>query len=48
MKATWHDRLTTVFVRQGHYAHDPAHLAGYPPADVAIDRIEELPGLRLG
>jgi len=48
MKAIWHDRLTTVFVRQGHYAHDPAHLAGYPPADVAIDRIEELPGLRLG
>ena len=42
MKAIWHDRLTTVFVRQGHYAHDPAHLAGFPPADVIIDRIEEL------
>ena len=37
MKAIWGDRLTTVFVRQGHYAHDPAHLAGYPAADVTID-----------
>jgi len=24
MKAVWGDRLTTVFVRQGHYAHDPS------------------------
>ena len=23
MKAIWRDRVTTVFVRQGHYAHDP-------------------------
>ena len=42
MKAIWHDRLTTVFVRQGHYAHDPEQLAGYPPADVTVDRIGEL------
>jgi FMN phosphatase YigB (HAD superfamily) len=42
MKNIWRDRLTTVFVRQGHYAHDPAQLAGYPSADVAIDRIAEL------
>ena len=48
MKAAWRDRLTTVFVRQGHYAHDPAHLTGYPPADVAIDRIDELRDHRLG
>ena len=27
-------RLTTVFPRQGHYAHDPAVLAKYPPADI--------------
>ena len=32
MKAVWHDRLTTVFVRQGHYATDAALLAAYPPA----------------
>jgi FMN phosphatase YigB (HAD superfamily) len=42
MKAVWRDRLTTVFVRQGHYAYDPAHLAGYPPADVSIDRIGDV------
>jgi FMN phosphatase YigB (HAD superfamily) len=42
MKAIWRDRLTTVFVRQGHYANDPSLVAGYPPADVTIDRIEEL------
>jgi FMN phosphatase YigB (HAD superfamily) len=42
MKKVWGDRLTTVFVRQGHYAHDPEHLAGYPPADATIDRIAEL------
>jgi FMN phosphatase YigB (HAD superfamily) len=48
MKAIWQNRLTTVFVRQGHYAHDPSHLAGYPPADVVIDRLEELRDHRLG
>jgi len=42
MKAIWRDRLTTVFVRQGHYANDPSLVAGYPPADVTIDRIAEL------
>jgi len=48
MKAIWQNRLTTVFVRQGHYAHDPVHLAGYPPADVVIDRLEQLRDHRLG
>ena len=42
MKAIWGDRLTTVFVRQGHYAHDPAALAGYPEADVTVDAIGDL------
>ena len=42
MKAVWRDRLTTVFVRQGHYAHDPAVLAAYPAADVTIDSIAQL------
>jgi hypothetical protein len=41
VKAVWGARLTTVFVRQGHYAHDPA-VATYPPADVAVDRIGDL------
>ena len=31
MKTILGDRLTTVFPRQGHYAHDPQMLAAYPP-----------------
>jgi hypothetical protein len=42
MKSVWGSRLTTVFVRQGHYARDPNALAAYPPADVTIERIGEL------
>jgi FMN phosphatase YigB (HAD superfamily) len=42
MKQIWRKRLTTVFPRQGHYAHDPANLAAYPPADVTIEQIGEL------
>lgn len=42
MKGTWGRRLTTVFVRQGHYAHDLSLLATQPPADIAIDSIGEL------
>jgi FMN phosphatase YigB (HAD superfamily) len=45
MKAVWRDRLTTVFVRQGHYAHDPSLVAAYPPADVTIERIGDLPAV---
>jgi FMN phosphatase YigB (HAD superfamily) len=39
MKKIWGTRLTTVFVRQGHYAHAPKHLEGYLPADVTLERI---------
>ena len=42
MKDIWGERLTTVFPRQGHYAHDPRELAAWPPADVTLDRIGEL------
>jgi FMN phosphatase YigB (HAD superfamily) len=42
MKAIWGDRLTTVFVRQGHYALDVELVAKYPPADVTMERIGEL------
>jgi FMN phosphatase YigB (HAD superfamily) len=42
MKSTWRDRLTTVFVRQGHYAIDRAVVDGYPAADVTLDRIGDL------
>ena len=42
MKEVWRHRLTTVFVKQGHYAHDPKHLAGYPPADLSLERVGDL------
>ena len=42
MKTVWGTRLTTVFVRQGHYARDPDVLAAYPAADVGIERIGDL------
>jgi FMN phosphatase YigB (HAD superfamily) len=42
MKQVWGERLTTVFPRQGHYAHDPRELAAWPPADVTLARIGEL------
>jgi len=42
IKKIWGARVTTVFPRQGHYAHDPQVLATYPPADVTIGRIGEL------
>jgi FMN phosphatase YigB (HAD superfamily) len=42
IKAAWGARLTTVFPRQGHYAHDPEILVQCPPADITIDRIGDL------
>jgi FMN phosphatase YigB (HAD superfamily) len=47
MKALWKDRLTTVFVRQGHYAFDPSIVTAYPAADVTIERIADLPAAGL-
>jgi FMN phosphatase YigB (HAD superfamily) len=41
-KSGWGDRVTTVFPRQGHYAHDPDILRRYPAADISIDRIGDL------
>ena len=42
MKAIWGERLTTVFVRQGHYAHDAELVKRYPAADVSVERIGDL------
>ena len=39
IKDIWKSRVTSVFVRQGHYAHDRQAIAKYPAADVAIERI---------
>ena len=41
-KSVWGTRVTTVFPRQGHYAHDSEILRRYPPADISIDRIGDL------
>lgn len=42
MKRRWHDCLTTVFVRQGHYANDPAEREQHPPAQIELAGIGEL------
>ena len=42
VKNFWASRVTTVFVRQGHYATDPKILAAYPAADISIERIGDL------
>ncbi|HXO65465.1 MAG TPA: HAD family hydrolase [Steroidobacteraceae bacterium] len=47
MKSQWGTRLTTVFVRQGHYAHDGQALGAYPPADLALGKIGELASCEL-
>lgn len=44
MKKSWGRRVTTVFVRQGHYALDPKIVAAYPAADVSVDHIGDLLG----
>lgn len=42
IKQAWKSRVTTVFVRQGHYALDATANAEYPSADVSLERIGEL------
>ena len=42
MRREWRDKLTTVFVRQGHYADDPAARREYPPARIELSGIGEL------
>ena len=42
MKAVLKDRLTTVFVRQGHYAIAPESGSVTPSPDMTIERIEDL------
>jgi FMN phosphatase YigB (HAD superfamily) len=47
-KTWWGKRVTTVFPRQGHYAHDPETLRSYPPADITVERIGDLLDVSLG
>jgi FMN phosphatase YigB (HAD superfamily) len=47
VKRLWGERVTTVFARQGSYAHDPQAVRAFPPADVAIERIGDLDSFNL-
>ena len=42
VKKIWGDRVTTVFPRQGQYAHDSKLVAACPPADLTVERIGDL------
>jgi FMN phosphatase YigB (HAD superfamily) len=42
VKRIWRSRVTTVFVRQGHYALDKKLAAKYPDADVTIAHIGDV------
>jgi hypothetical protein len=46
MKQSWGSKLTTIFPRQGHYAHDTAEVAKYPVPDITLDAIGALAGRR--
>ncbi len=48
MKREMGSTLTTVFVRQGHYAQEQKPAPGEPIPDIAIDRIDRLRSLTLG
>ena len=41
-KRFWGERVTTVFPRQGIYAHDPEVVSAFPPADLTIERVGDL------
>jgi hypothetical protein len=47
IKDIWKDRVTTVFVQQGHYARDKKSVAQYRPADISIRRIADLLDIEL-
>jgi FMN phosphatase YigB (HAD superfamily) len=42
LKKSWGSKVTTLFVKQGHYAVDPETLAKYPAADISIEHIGDL------
>jgi FMN phosphatase YigB (HAD superfamily) len=47
IKTAWGARVTTVFPRQGHYAHD-ADVGKYQPPDVTVEQIGDLLELDTG
>jgi FMN phosphatase YigB (HAD superfamily) len=42
VKKTWNERVTTVFPKQGRYAHDPKILSEFAPADIELASIKDL------
>jgi FMN phosphatase YigB (HAD superfamily) len=42
IKRSWGERVTTVFVRQGSFAHDRRVVDALPAADLSIERIGDL------
>ncbi len=48
VKDVWDEYVTTVFVRQGHYAHDDKAISGRRSADYTIERIADLVKLLVG
>jgi FMN phosphatase YigB (HAD superfamily) len=42
VKKIWGKRVTTVFPKQGHYAHDLEILSEFPSADIELARIQDL------
>jgi FMN phosphatase YigB (HAD superfamily) len=42
VKQFWGERVTTIFVRQGSYAHDSTVVGAFPAADMTIERIADL------
>ena len=47
VKSVWGHRVTTVFVRQGHYAHDASQVSPYPPADLTVNEISDVLNLSM-
>jgi FMN phosphatase YigB (HAD superfamily) len=48
IKQHWGSKVTCVWPRQGHYAHDASAAAASPAADLSIDAIGDLPGYDIG
>jgi len=42
VKKIWDQKVTTVFVKQGHYALDEKIISSYPSADLTIERIGDM------
>ena len=42
VKKAWGDRVTTVFPRQGKFAHDPAVIAANRPPDITVESISDV------